>query len=72
MRRSLIIAGLSLLLLTLSLPVFAADQDSCGCRFQVNTPSHTQVLGGNSGTNSHPGLHQASDHSKAVEHVMGG
>jgi hypothetical protein len=72
MRRSLIVVGLLLFLLALSLPVFAADPGGCGCRFEVNTPSHTQVLGGNSGDNSHKGLHQASDHSQAVVHVMGG
>jgi hypothetical protein len=58
--------------LALALPVFAADQGGCGCQFQVNTPNHTQVLGGNSGTNSHQGRHQAADHSQAVVHVMGG
>ncbi len=67
MKRMIVLLVVGLLLAG-GASVFAAD--ACGCSFQVNTPNHTQTLGGASGMSSHGGLHQAADNSAAVEHVM--
>ena len=67
MKRAFVFLAVGLLLAG-GASVLAAD--TCGCTFQVNTPNHTQTLGGASGTNSHDGLHQAADNSTAVRHVM--
>ena len=65
--RSIVLAVL--LLLTGGASVFAAAD--CGCTFQVNTPNHTQQLGGNSGVSSHGGLHTAASSTSVVVHVQG-
>ncbi len=68
--KSLLLVLAVLLLLAGGASVLAAD--TCGCTFQVNTASHTQVLGGDSGTSSHGGLHTAADNSGVVQHVPAG
>ena len=65
--KRLILAVAAVLLLAGGSSLFAADD--CGCSFQVDTPNHTQTLGGKSGTSSHGGLHRAADNSPAVDHV---
>ena len=68
--KSLLLVLAALLLLAGGVSVFAAD--SCGCTFQVDTPNHTQTLGGDSGMASHGGLHTAADNSGVVQHVPAG
>ncbi len=68
--KSLLLVLAVLLLLAGGASVFAAAD--CGCSFQVNTPNHTQTLGGNAGTAAHGGLHTAADNSGVVTHVHAG